>query len=225
MKALFGAACGLTLACLAAMPSDASTVTLDVLGMPNSANASAQLDGVEVEPRGMHQFATGSFLMQNTTTFEQFVAWCIEVAESIDFDPTTYETNGARLAPERETLISRLFTGYLGDTTTNTGAAAFQLAIWEIVEETSFDIAGLNVSEGYFRAGSSDIVIETANNFLMGLNNFDANYRVNYFRSANSQDVISASPVPLPASILFLGAGLGALVLSRRGRTAKSVNA
>lgn len=128
-------------------------------------------------------------------------------------------------APERETLISRLFTGYFDETSSDIGAAAFQLAIWEIVEETSFDIASLSVSAGRFRAASTVAgVIDTANNFLMGLSGFDANYRIDYFGSADSQDLISASPVPLPASILFLGAGAGALALFRRRRSAKSTN-
>lgn len=97
MKSLMGAVCGMTFAGLASMPSYASTVTLDVLGMPNSSLASAQIDGVQVEPRGSNQFAAGSFLMQDVDTLAEFIAWCIQVEVLIDFDATEYATNSARL--------------------------------------------------------------------------------------------------------------------------------
>ncbi|MEM8627133.1 MAG: VPLPA-CTERM sorting domain-containing protein, partial [Pseudomonadota bacterium] len=101
-------------------------------------------------------------------------------------------------------------------------AAAFQLAIWEIVEESSLDINDFDVTDGVFTAQSAaDGVIETANAFLEGLGGVDANFRIDYFQNPDgpdgpgTQDLIRAAPIPLPASAVLLIAGLGGLAFMR----------
>jgi hypothetical protein len=223
MKAALGLLCGAAMTCLATTSSHATTVTLDVLSMPNSQPASAQIGGREVEPRGSNQFATGSFQMRDVNSLEEFIAWCIEVNIPIDDAPTQYQTNGPRLAPEREDLLSRLFTGYADRADNDIGAAAFQLAIWEIVEESSTLVADFDLTDGLFTAASSrQAVVNRANRWLGRLDHFDPEYRINYFRSANSQDLITAAPVPLPASALLLAAGIGGLAMFRRRRNAST---
>lgn len=197
--------------------SQAATVSLEVLDHGNAAFTSAQIDGNQVEPLGNNQFEAGSFQMQDTNTLDQFLAWCVEIEVLVEFNATSYDVQSAYLSPERNTLVSKLFTGYFGETGTNAGAAAFQLAIWEIVEETSSDIADLNLTTGRFTAASTTAeVVDKANGFLSGLGGFDANYKVTYFESGTSQDLVTAAPVPLPAGLLFLGTALGAIGACRR---------
>jgi len=215
------AAGGLALAGMAAAPATASTVELELLSMPNSSLVSAQVGGVEVEPRGA--FGAGSFEMQETSTLESFLAWCLEVTQVLNPDPTEYSTASSLLTPEKETLVSKLFTGFLGRTGNDIGAAAFQLALWEIVEETG-DALNLRVGEFTAQAGN-DRVIRRANRFLRRLDDYDANYRISYFQNADSQDIITAAPIPLPASVLLLGAGIGGLAFVSRRRKAKSAQA
>ena len=212
-----GPVCGAVLAGLTALPSQASTVTLDFVDT-FGAPVSAQLDGVEVEDQG--EFLAGALHFQEAgSAMDAFIAWCIEVSTVIA-GQATYETDVTLLGSERESLISRLFTGFSNQATTEVGATALQLAIWEIVEEDSLADIG-DVGAGRFTAASSTAdVVSTANNFLASLDQFDANYRINYFESGDSQNVITVAPVPLPASMLLLGAGMGALAVARRRRQA-----
>jgi hypothetical protein len=224
MKYVLSAALGLALSGLVATSSSASTVTLEYLGIADGARVSAQIDGVEVEPRG--PFLAGSFDIRDHFTADTFLAWCVEVTQLIA-DKATYTVTNSFLDPQRDTFLSQLFTGFLGQTGTDVGAAAFQLAIWEIVEETATSNPGdLSLTTGIFTAASSTAeVISTANSWLAALGQYDPSYRITYFVSPTSQDIITVAPVPLPAGILLLGAGVGALVLVRRRAQSKTATA
>ena len=208
----------MVLAGLVALPLQASTVTLDALGTFGE-RVTAEVDGVVVEPRG--SFLAGALnFAESGAGVDSFTAWCIEIFELIA-GQATYETNVSLLDPDRESLISRLFTGFNREASTTVGATALQLAIWEIVEETDLADIG-DVTSGRFVAGSTtQDVVDTANVFLASLDRFDAEYRINYFASGDSQNIISVAPIPLPASALLLGAGVGALAFTRRRKQAK----
>ena len=213
-----GPICGVVLAGLMALPSQASTVTLNALGTFGEL-VDAEVDGVVVEPRG--SFLSGALEFEvDGAGLASFTAWCIEIIELIA-DQATYTTDVSLLNSERESLISRLFTGFHHRASTSVGASALQLAIWEIVEETNLADIG-DLAAGRFVADSAkQDVITTATGFLASLDQFDANYSINYFSSGDSQNIITVAPVPLPASAVLLVAGVGGLAMAgRRKRTA-----
>lgn len=222
MNIISASAFSVALAGLAAGSASASTVTLNFLDPGTGTDVTAQIDGDQVEDSGNGEFFAGTLLMGGYPSAEdQFLAWCLEVSRVIM--PSASYTVSYGLPSDKEQDVSRLFTGYIGQTSNEIGAAAFQLALWEIIEEPedTFDL-----SNGLFTAQSStDDVIDTATDFLDGFGAFDPNYRITFFQSGESQDLITATPIPLPASVLFLGAGLGALSLAGRRRKMKAANA
>ena len=83
-----------------------------------------------------------------------FLAWCIDLADSLILNNTVYDvvdtplTFGTANVADAVDNLSRLFTGFLGDVDTGDESAAFQVAIWEIISDTG---AGLDLNAGSFK--------------------------------------------------------------------------
>ena len=129
--------------------------------------------------------------------------------------------------------LDRLYTSSFGSVNDANTAAAFQIAIWEIIEdsENGLDLTGggafkFNVNE---ERPMHVAIRELAQGYLDGLDDADvAAYNLTFLQSDVGQDLVVAEPiddapgpnvVPLPASALGLLAGLAALAgLGRRRR-------
>ena len=154
----------------------------------------------------------GGFHVSSAT--DSFLAWCIDLAENLRL-PSTYDIVSSPFVQSTSQQLSQLFTGFVADIDTGVESAAFQVAIWELISDTSIDL-----DSGEFQLLNNSAVEAQANTYLTGLSAFDADYDLSYFVASGTQDLITGqpSPVPLPATGLMLIAGLGALGAAARKR-------
>ncbi|MFN6978852.1 MAG: VPLPA-CTERM sorting domain-containing protein [Gemmobacter sp.] len=167
----------------------------------------------------------------------KFVAWCLDIAKTLSL-PSSYAVTTApfaaqTLASQQKADIRRLFdTGY--DTTmlgNDAYSAGFQIALWEIVNETSgsYDVnAGTFTVTNGGAAGTNARTVAT--NLLGGLGGpvVNTGFRVVYLESQDmknpvgrdSQNLVTVAPVPLPAAGLMLLAALGGVAALRRRKAA-----
>lgn len=228
---IFRGALGATavLACLAfGAPSHAITLSKQ--------NASDTFDGggrlavtLKGGPRDVSALAGG---FRVTDGAENFIAWCLDIATNLSL-PSDYTTTttpfAASIGAFSDTVtsnIQKLFdTSYSTlDLDGNKQSGAFQLALWEILYETSgtFDLTAGTFYQS--RTGTAQDHAETiANGFLAGLDGpVTQRYRLTFWESIGgdgakrSQNLVSVEPIPLPAAAWMLIAGVGALAGTRR---------
>ena len=97
-------------------------------------------------------------------------------------------------------------------------AAGFQLALWNALYDTDSVISG-----GAFRATASGAITTLANGYLSAAASFTGSraWNLTFLESATGrQNLVTVSPVPLPAAGWLLIAGIGGLAALRRRKTA-----
>lgn len=159
---------------------------------------------------------------------DNIVAWCLDITRNLNVDKlytttaTPFQNTTGAIAAGTLANIKKLFeTSYSTlDLTNNSQSAGFQLALWEILYERS---GAYDLTNGMFSANSSRYrgagsAIREANTLLASLTGpIVQNYKYTFFESQHSQNLVSVSPVPLPAAGWLLGGGLiGLYGLSRR---------
>lgn len=200
--------------------SSASTVEVgyqenSVFGTPNLSGAvtitSPFLNG---------RVAAGPFRLTGSNGFGDFVAFCIDLGHYMSRGQTYTVTDTSNYGSDVDSNIGRLFSSAYSGLTTAVQGAAFQVALWEIITDTGSD-SGLDLGDGAFTAGANASVISQAADYLDGLDGAaTGRYNMTFLANRNSQDLVTVSPVPVPAAFGMLGLGIAGLFgLRRRKKT------
>jgi PEP-CTERM motif len=185
--------------------------------------------GTTVSPAIHEGGGAGGFNTTNLTRGgASFQSWCVDIFHSFSFPAVANDTLVSAASvfnPTKANDLGRLYTAHHaaveGHDSSNTNSAAFQLAVWEIVNETGTSY-GLN--NGFFQAsgtgaGEAQTWLSTLNATPVSAYNVSI-WSVNSMVSGwgHAQDVAVFAPVPEPETYAMLLAGLGVLsgVVRRR---------
>ncbi len=179
---------------------------------------------------GDYNFVNGSGPLTGS-----FLGFCIDIGQDIYSNQTVKFTvasldnapvPGPAMSAYQANLIRELWANnYVSSQTSNSNAAAFQIAIWEIINESPNN--PLNVCTGSFQVTDSDAAtLQTANLWLGQLDlsgNGAMNNNLIALTSDTYQDYVVNGPVaaPAPSTWVLAGAGVFTLLLAslcrRRG--------
>ncbi len=165
--------------------------------------------------------SAGGFNMINTTPSPDvsFQAWCVDIFHTLAWS-TNYTLQSAASFyssdPGKATALSHLASNYLSSVTNTTNSGAFQLAVWEIVNEASG--GSYSLGAGNFQATSGNATaVSTANTWLSNLSG-PITMTANVWATQSSQDLAVFAPVPEPQTYAMMLAGLGLMGFVARRR-------
>ena len=209
-----------------------------------------QLDGWAAGPLSFKTSVTGNTGI-NAGAFSwsdgvgnSYVTFCTELTQNINFGNSyNYDIDSLSIAPVPNDSINAAFPHLIGGMGTyraglvqnlydqyfsvaldsSVNAAAFQLAIWEIVYEEGLaegDNSTLNVSDGDFTISNNNAgnqsqtqAITLANTWLSTLSSVGVTTLVALTNDTYQDQILL---IPLPAPVLMAGLGLLAVPLIRR---------
>ena len=205
----------------AATGASAATVQLTYEGS-NAFGSPALYRNVTINLNGRNMgVSAGLFRMEDTSSGEGILAWCVDLYNHLR-SPAMYDVSGfgdSGFSAGVKDNVDRLFTGFYADVNTRDEAAGFQIALWEIVTETT---GAIDLASGIFRATGSALPYSLAGTYLSGLAAAGTGaYDLTFFDSQNntSQNLVNASVVPVPAAGGLLLAALGGFAALRRRKT------
>lgn len=227
----------------------ADTMTLDFIGTGKGKNTRISYNGSkQVVFAGQLEWEVDADTSGTYSEGDQIRTFCIDILQNAGDgtftlgDVADAPIPGGGMGAVKAAMVEHLYANYFwlvnDGTATKNNAAAFQVAVWEIVNEdisvNSLSIADgagkfyidSNVTEGGWDAG--DAARTTAEGWLAAvwaahvttsLDQFNGMF--NALLSGGGQDQIIANIVPVPAPVMLGGAGLLGLAVLRRRRHAK----
>jgi hypothetical protein len=183
----------------------------------------------------------GGFLTKDLTTGTSFQSWCVDIFHDFNFPVTTTDikTSAASIFGQtKATDLGRLYT-YVesqgvnvdGHNSSNTDAAAFQLAVWEVVNETAgtnYNLSSGNLSITGTGVAEAQGWLDYLNSNPYSANSYAASIWSVQGQGASgwgAQDVAVFAPIPEPETYAMLLAGLGLLGFMARRRKQKDTAA
>ncbi|WP_109314007.1 VPLPA-CTERM sorting domain-containing protein [Ruegeria sp. AU67] len=214
-----------------ALSGAASALTVKMRGP-----AAGAYEYLGVEADGLVSYssvAAGAFALKDRTpapnnVFGNFVAFCLDLASyapygrynhysvtNTPFENLNLIANGA--IHRVQSLFDAVYTSQLATDDTKT-SAAIQVALWNIIYDDDN-----TVDAGSFTAWGNSNVVELANQYLAAASAYagDKKWDLSFLENKNyhhRQNLVTASPVPIPAAGLMLLGALGGLTLLRRRR-------
>lgn len=232
----------LAIALAAVAVSAASTFAGTVVAKFNSVTPSLNVN--YVSPAGNAGTSAGVFNWNRTggthagtpVIGSSFSSFCIELTQNIGTG-TTYTMNVVPLASapvpglppvggmgqSKAQDLRRLWASYFHlAALSNTNAAAFQVAVWEIVYETAaqYDVNTANTgTRGAFYITNQSAVRTLANSWLSNLGQAEANLAALSHPTFQDQLVLIPTPPALLAGLGLLGVGVANKLRKRRELT------
>jgi hypothetical protein len=176
---------------------------------------------------------SGTGMGNNWLSTNPLYAFCIELPQSISGGGTyTYSVldladaplpavpaSGVPMGSAKADYIRELWAEHYADVVNNVTAAAFQLAIWEIVYENSgtWDVTAWDGTQDSFKVTGYLSGVDTlANSWLAGVADVGGSMANLYALSSNSyQDIIVEVPVPAAFILGMLGLSAAGIKLRK----------
>jgi hypothetical protein len=209
----------------------ANTVTIKWAGPDSAGTQLSTLDEtISTSVPVTDGYATTALNYSYSASGESFVAYCIEPNEGNGRKNRDYVYNVESFSGAQAHNLQGLFSTSYASLSTYTDKAAFQLAIWELVRETS---GTFSIGSGSFHLLGDDVttaaVTAKATSFLAQALSYSGTAHYTLTKLTNvgddvilgKQDLIVASPlaaVPEPESYALFLASLGAIGMIARRR-------
>jgi PEP-CTERM motif len=217
---------------LAAQPVMANTIELNSF-WAGSGSASINFQGTNyhngatvsvIEGGGSGGFRTND-LTTDPGRANSFQSWCVDIFHSFSFAISTVDvlqSAASVFGTSKADALGRLY-GVAGSTVASHGtsaanSSAFQMAVWEIVNETAGNF--YNISTGAFKVSVAQGWLDTLN-ATTGNGGYTANIWSVTGQGPSgwgAQDVAVFAPIPEPEMYLMMMAGLGLMGFVARRR-------
>lgn len=184
---------------------------------------------------GLHEYGgSGGFKTYDLTTDptkqNAFQSFCVDIFHSFSFTVESSDT----LKPAATVIsataaadLGRLYTNHQADISSTSSSAdsesAFQLAVWEIVNEKS---GSYSLNAGGFKASGTgastaqiwlnQLATPSASNYAANIWTVQSMLSTPHFKGEYPQDLVVFAPVPEPQTYAMMLVGLGLLGVSLR---------